>query len=110
MILSGAVFDLIGLEQFLILSAVLFVLGLYTILTRKNAVAVLMGIELILNSASINFIAFSRYSKVPVNGDVMAIFIIVLAAAEAVLAFAIFLGIFQQFKTIDVDETDTLKG
>ena len=70
---------------------------------------VLMGIELILNSANINFVAFSRYGNFGYNGQVMALFVIVLAAAEAAIALAIVLNIYNNFSTVNVDEIDTLK-
>ncbi|MCF7903498.1 MAG: NADH-quinone oxidoreductase subunit NuoK, partial [Candidatus Marinimicrobia bacterium] len=70
-----------ALSSYLILSALLFSLGLYTVITRKNAVAILMGIELILNAANVNFIAFSKFVTHDVEGHLMAVFIIMLAAA-----------------------------
>lgn len=99
----------IGLNQFLIVSAILFSLGIYGIVTRKNAVMVLMGIELILNSANINFIAFSRFGNFGYQGQLFALFVIVLAAAEAAIALAIVLNIYKQFATVNVDEIDKLK-
>lgn len=99
----------IGLNQFLIVSAILFSLGIYGIVTRKNAVMVLMGIELILNSANINFIAFSRFGNFGYQGQLFALFVIVLAAAEAAIALAIVLNIYKQFTTVNVDEIDKLK-
>ena len=78
--------------------------------TRRNAVAVLIGIELILNAAGLNFIAFSRYGGVGLEGSVFVLFIIVLAAAEAVVALALILAIQRRLKTVDVDRTDSLKG
>jgi len=99
----------IGLNHFLVVSAVLFVLGLYAMLTRKNAVAVLMGIELILNAANINFIAFTRYGAVNLNGQMSAIFVIVIAAAEAAVALAIVLNIFKNFHSVNVSDVDKLR-
>ncbi len=99
----------IGLNHFLIVSAILFSLGIYGIVTRKNAVMVLMGIELILNSANINFIAFSRFGNFGYQGQLFALFVIVLAAAEAAIALAIVLNIYKQFTTVNVDEIDKLK-
>ena len=98
-----------GLSHYLILSALLFSLGLFAVLTRRNAILVLMGIELILNSANINFIAFSRYSTGTFDGQMIAIFVIILAAAEAVVALAIVLNIYQTFQTVNVDEISKLK-
>lgn len=99
----------VGLTHYLIISAILFSLGIYGVVTRKNAILVLMGIELILNSANINFIAFSRYSGMQLDGQVIAVFVIILAAAEAAVALAIVLNIYQRFKTVNVDEINKLK-
>ena len=99
----------VGLNHFLFISTVLFSLGIFAIVTRKNAVMVLMGIELILNSANINFIAFSKFGNLGYPGQLMALFVIVLAAAEAAVALAIVLNIYKQFSTVNVDEIDTLK-
>ncbi|RMD92796.1 MAG: NADH-quinone oxidoreductase subunit NuoK [Calditrichaeota bacterium] len=100
----------VGLHHYLILSALLFSLGLLAVLTKKNAVTVLMGIELILNAANINFIAFSHYSNTQLNGQVFAVFVIVTAAAGAAVALAIVLNIYKQMQTVNLDETDTLAG
>jgi NADH-quinone oxidoreductase subunit K len=99
----------VGLNHFLVLSAVLFSLGIFGIVTRKNAVMVLMGIELILNAANINFIAFAKYGNFGYQGQLIALFVIVLAAAEAAIALAIVLNIYKTFSTVNVDEIDTLK-
>jgi NADH-quinone oxidoreductase subunit K len=99
----------VGLTHFLIISGILFSLGIYAIITRKNAVMVLMGIELILNSANINFVAFSRFGNYGIGGQVIALFIIVLAAAEAAIALAIVLNIYKTFSNVNVDEIDNLK-
>jgi NADH-quinone oxidoreductase subunit K len=99
----------VGLYHFLIISGILFSLGIYGIVTRKNAVMILMGVELILNSANINFIAFSRYGNFGLNGQVIALFVIVLAAAEAAIALAIVLNIYKTFANVNVDEIDHLK-
>lgn len=100
----------LGLHHFLVLSAVIFALGLFCVLTRRNALGILMGIELILNSANINYVAFARYGQTPYDGQIFAIFVIMLAAAEAAIGLAIVLGIYQAFETIDVDATDRLRG
>ncbi len=99
----------VGLNHFLALSAILFSLGIYAVLTRKNAIQVLMGIELILNSANINFIAFARYGNFGFSGQIISLFVIILAAAEAAIALAIVLNIYKQFSTVNVDEIDGLK-
>ena len=98
-----------GLTHFLILSGLLFSLGLFAILTRRNAIMVLMGIELVLNAANINFIAFSRYVTATLDGHVVAVFVIILAAAEAAILLAIVLNIHQNFNTVNVDEINQLK-
>jgi NADH-quinone oxidoreductase subunit K len=99
----------VGLTHFLVVSAILFSLGIFGIVTRKNAVMVLMGLELILNSANINFVAFSRFGNFGLNGQAVALFVIVLAAAEAAIALAIVLNIYKTFATVNVDEIDKLK-
>lgn len=99
----------IGLHHFLVISTILFSLGIFAIITRKNAVMVLMGIELILNAANINFIAFSKFGNFGLQGEMMALFVIILAAAEAAIALAIVLNIYKNFSTINVDEIDNLK-
>lgn len=99
------------LEHLLVLAAVLFCGGVYTILTRRNAVAILMGVELVLNAASLNFVAFSRCTRVgAIHGEVFAIFVILLAAAEAAVALAIFVGMYRNLGDVDVDGADELKG
>jgi NADH-quinone oxidoreductase subunit K len=98
-----------GLTHFLILSAILFSLGIYAILTRRNAIMVLMGIELVLNASNINFLAFSRYTTGTLDGHVIAVFVIILAAAEAAIALAIVLNIYQNFNTVNVDEINRLR-
>ena len=99
----------VSLIHFLLVSAILFSLGVYAVITRRNAIMVLMGIELILNSANINFIAFSRYGGANLDGQMASIFVIILAACEAAVALAIVLNIFQQFNTVNVDEVDSLR-
>jgi NADH-quinone oxidoreductase subunit K len=98
-----------GLTHFLVLSALLFSLGTYAILTRRNAIMVLMGIELVLNAANINFVAFARYVTHSLDGHLVAVFVIILAAAEAAIALAIVLNIYQNFNTVNVDELNSLK-
>ena len=101
---------MIGLPHFLAVSLLVFLLGMYCVLTRRNAIGILMGVELVLNSANINYVAFARYSSGNYDGQVFAIFVIMLAAAEAAIGLAIVLGIYQTFHTIDVGATDTLRG
>lgn len=100
----------VGLTHFLALGAILFSLGVFTILTRKNAVSILMGVELVLNAANVNFVAFAQYSEQAVSGMVFAVFVIILAAAEAAVALAIIVGIYQNFHTVDVDTAKVLRG
>ena len=102
----------IPLEHFLVLSAILFSLGVYGVLTRRNAVLILMSVELMLNAASINMVAFAAYaapSGSVATGIIFAIFIITVAAAEVGLALAIILRIFRNRKTANVDEVSELK-
>ncbi|PWB63311.1 MAG: NADH-quinone oxidoreductase subunit NuoK [Deltaproteobacteria bacterium] len=99
-----------GMDKLLVIGAALFCCGLYTILTRRNAVAVLMGVELILNAANVNFVAFSHYVSRVIGGQIFAVFVIVLAAAEAAVALAIFLRLYATTGTVEVDTADELKG
>jgi NADH-quinone oxidoreductase subunit K len=99
----------VGLTHFLVVGALVFLAGIFCVLTRRNAIGILMGVELVLNSANINYLAFSRYSSVSYDGQMFAIFVIMLAAAEAAIGLAIVLGIYQTFHTIDVEATDTLR-
>jgi NADH:ubiquinone oxidoreductase subunit K len=101
---------MIGLGHYLVISAALFSLGIMCVLTRKNAVNVLMGVELILNSANLNLVAFSRFSSGNMSGQIFAIFIIVVAAAEAAVALAIVLSMYRIIKSVNLDRADTLKG
>lgn len=100
---------MVGLNHYLVVSLAVFVLGLHCVLTRRNAIGILMGVELILNSANINYIAFARYGSGSYDGQVFAIFVIMLAAAEAVIGLAIVLGIYRMFETIDVAATGNLR-
>ena len=99
----------ITLTHFLLISVILFSLGVYAVMTRRNAIMILMGIELILNSANINFLAFSRYGGLNIEGQMAAIFVIILAAAEAAVALAIVLNIYKRFNSVNVDEISILK-
>lgn len=98
------------LAVYLTISIVLFVLGFLAMMTRKNAISVLMGIELILNSAGLNFVAFSRFSAGNLNGQTAAVFVIIVAAAEAAVALAIFLNLYRLKATTEVDKADELRG
>jgi NADH-quinone oxidoreductase subunit K len=101
---------MIGLNHYLVISAALFSLGIMGVLTRKNAVNVLMGIELLLNSANINLVAFSKYASGNLSGQIFAIFIIVIAAGEVAVALAIVLSMYKIVKSVDLDRADSLKG
>jgi NADH-quinone oxidoreductase subunit K len=100
----------IGLEHFLIVAALLFSMGILAVATRRNAVSVLMGVELILNAANLNLVAFARYTDSGIEGHVFAIFVIVLAAAEAAVALAIVLNIYRNHQQVNVDQMSTLRG
>jgi NADH:ubiquinone oxidoreductase subunit K len=100
-----------SLQSYLVISSILFSLGIFGIVTRRNAIAILMGIELILNSANINFVAFNRFGGMQkLDGHIFTIFVIVLAAAEAAVALAIIINLFKNAGSVDVDEANTLKG
>ena len=100
-----------GLTAFLLLGALLFVCGAVCMASKRNAIGILMGVELVLNGANINFVAFSYYNPTfRVEGQIFALFVIVLAAAEAAVALAIALNYYNNFVTIDVDQADELKG
>ena len=100
----------LGLEHYLILSAILFSIGLYGALTKRNAVIILMCIELMLNAVNITMVAFSRYI-VPslLTGQIFAIFIMVVAAAEVAVGLAIILAIYRGLETIDATKIDLMK-
>ena len=105
----------IGLVHYLVLAAIMFVAGLVTILVKRNAIGILMGVELVLNAANVNLVAFNRYAhgggaNLRLDGQVFAIFVIVLAAAEAAVALAIFLNYYNNFSTIDVEKAQNLRG
>jgi len=107
---AGAIFSPVGLHHFLVLSALLFALGVYCVAARRNAVAILMGVELILNAANVNFVAFARFVTHHVDGTVFALFGIVLAAAEAAVALAIVLHLFRHLGSIDTADARDMKG
>lgn len=102
------------LNHYLVLGAVLFCIGLYGALAKRNAVAVLMGIEIMLNAVNITMVAFSFYNKVApystlLTGQIFAIFIITVAAAEAAVALAMIIAIYRKRSTVDVGEIDIMK-
>ncbi len=101
----------VGLEHYLVLGAVLFVCGALCMANKRNAIGVLMGVELVLNGANINFVAFAHYNPAfEIEGQIFALFIIVLAAAEAAVALAIVLNFYNNHMTVDVDSAEELKG
>jgi len=101
----------IGLLHYLVLAAAVFCCGLFVMMTKRNAIGVLIGVELLLNSVNINFVAFNRYRDVgSTDGEVTALFVIVLAAAEAAVAVAIAVNLYKNLSTIDVDRGDALRG
>ena len=97
------------LTHFLIVSGMLFSLGVLCVNIRRNAVNVLMGIELIFNAANINLVAFSRYHGLPIPGQVFAIFVIMVAAAEVAVALAILLTIYRHYRSVNLDNVHELK-
>ncbi len=104
-----------NLSSFLIVAAVLFTCGVFTVLTRRNVIGILMGIELIMNSAGLNFVAFNRYmpeaqTAAGPTGQVFTLFIIVLAAAEVAVALAIVLALYSKLRSIDVEKFHELSG
>ena len=102
---------MIELEHVLVIGALLFSIGLYTALSRRNAVGVLMGVELMLNSVNLNLVGFARFveSPRPIDGQVFAVFVITVAAAEAAVALALAVSIYRLKSTIDVDSLNVLK-
>ena len=97
------------LNTYLYIAAILFVIGVFGVMTRRNGIAVLMGVELILNAANINFVAFSRFGGMNFDGHIFGLLIIVLAAAEAAVALAIVINIYNNLNTINVDEASMIK-
>ena len=106
--------DPITVSHYLAVGAVLFVTGVVCMATKRNVLGVLMGVELVLNGANLNFVAFGsrflRSETLGLDGELMALFVIVLAAAEAAVALAIALNFYNNHTTIDVDQADELKG
>jgi NADH-quinone oxidoreductase subunit K len=100
-----------GIGHWLVMTSLLFSIGLYGVLSRRNAVAILMSVELLLNSAALSFVIFNRMGGLPgVDGMVMAVFAIAIAAAEVVVGMAIFVSLYRHRKTIDVNRLTTLKN
>lgn len=101
---------MISLTSYLIISLILFIVGITVMIARKNIVAILLGIELILNAAALNFVAYSRYLSQDMDGHIFALFIIVIAAAEAAVGLAIVIRFFQIKETIHIDEATQLRN
>ena len=102
---------MIPLSHYLVVAAILFSLGVFGALTRRNAIAILMSIELMLNAANLSFIALARYlPQALLQGQVFAIFVIAIAAAEAAVALAIILTVYRRFKTVNVDQINLMRG
>jgi NADH:ubiquinone oxidoreductase subunit K len=102
--------DHVSLSHLLWIGAILFVSGVVCMTTKRNGIGILMGVELVLNGANVNFVAFARYTQLGLDGQVVALFVIVLAAAEAAVALAIALNFYNNHNTIDVDRGDSLRG
>ncbi len=101
----------IGLTHYLVVGAVFFFAGLFTMMTKRNAIGILIGVELVLNSTNINLVAFDRYlGPGKLDGQIVALFVIVLAAAEAALAVGICINVYKNLSTVDVDSADALHG
>ena len=101
----------IGLNHYLLIGALLFVCGAVCMATKRNAIGVLMGVELVLNGGNVNFVAFARYSETfQIEGQIFALFVIVMAAAEAAVALAIVLNFYNNHMTVDVDNAEELRG
>ena len=97
------------LNTYLFVAAILFSFGVFGVMTRRNGIAILMSVELILNAANINFIAFSRFGGMNLDGHVFALLVIVLAAAETAVALAIIINIYNNMNTINIDEASSMK-
>ena len=100
---------LTGITSYLIISIFLFTAGLLTVVAKRNIIGIFMGIELILNSAALNFVAFSRLTARSLEGQVMSLFVIVLAAAEAAIALALLLAIYKRYRDINAENLTTLR-
>jgi NADH:ubiquinone oxidoreductase subunit K len=100
----------IGLTHYLFVSASLLCLGILTMALKRNAIGILIGVELVLNAANVNLVAFTRYRTGAMDGQIVAVFVILLAAAEAAIAIAIFMNFYNRLATVDVDRGDRLAG
>jgi len=101
----------IGLSHYLVVAAAVFCAGIFTMMTKRNAIGILIGVELVLNSTGVNLIAFDRYlGPGRIDGQILTIFLIVLAAAEAAIAVGICINLYKNLGTVDVDKASTLQG
>lgn len=100
---------MITLTHFLVVSACIFCIGLYAVLAKRNAIMILVGIELMINAAILNFVAFGKYDKINYSGQVFALFGIVLAAASVAVGLAIILNVYRHYKTINTDNITDLR-
>ena len=100
---------MIAIQNYLVISALLFSIGLAVAVTKRNAILILMGIELMLNAVNLNLVAFSQYDPNRLQGQMFTLFIMVGAAAEVTVALAIILKIYDYFKNLDLDEINSLK-
>jgi NADH:ubiquinone oxidoreductase subunit K len=101
---------MIHIQNYLIISALLFSIGLAVVVTKRNAILILMGIELMVNAVNLNLVAFSQYDPNRLQGQMFALFVMVIAAAEVTVALAIIMKIYDYFKNIDLDEINQLKN
>lgn len=101
----------VNLEQVLVVGAILFAIGLYLALSKRNAIGILMGVELMLNAVNVTLLAFSRFvvSPRPLDGQVFAVFVITVAAAEAAVALALAVAVYKHRETVNIDEIDMLR-
>ncbi len=101
----------VSLEHYLILSALLFCIGLYGALSRRNTIVILMSIEIMLNAVNVALVAFSRYIvPLVLTGQVFALFVMVVAAAEVAVGLAIIIALYRSRETVDVEQADLMKG
>ncbi|MBK9293662.1 MAG: NADH-quinone oxidoreductase subunit NuoK [Oligoflexia bacterium] len=99
----------VGLNHYLVLSGVLFSIGVLGVLLRKNALIILMSIELMLNAVNLSFVAFSKYAQ-NMDGQIMVFFVMTIAAAEAAVGLAIAVAVFKRFKEVNIAHFENLKG
>lgn len=100
---------MMGFQGTLLITSLVFCLGVFAVLSRRNIVAILMGIELMLNAAALNVVGFSRFHGNPVDGQIMALFIIVLAACEAAIAFGLLINFYRNFKSVEIESAERLQ-